>query len=566
MTTPIYLSADFYKLSHREQYPEGTEYVYSTLTPRSNKFAPWSDKIVFFGLQYFIKEYLMKRWNDEFFSQPKEQVVNLYKSFVTNTLGKPHVDTTHLEALHDLGYLPIMIKALPEGTEADIKVPVMTIENTHPDFFWLTNFMETILSTTIWQPITSATLARKYRKILDEYALKTTGSTLGVDYQAHDFSMRGMSSEQSALLSGMGHLTSFVGSDTIPAIFGMNQYYHAPLDATTGTSLPATEHSVMCSYGQTNEFELFKHLATEVYPTGFFSVVSDTWDFWKVVTEYLPALKKEIMSRDGRLVVRPDSGNPVDIVCGTDPNLKIVQVSNKNKIKVPGYCKSKPEPVVYQTKDGKYYEIVDYTVGGTHGRDWDFCLVELTPEDIAVRKGLIESLWDTFGGTVTEQGYKVLDPHIGAIYGDSITLERAKEISQRLYKKGFASTNVVFGVGSFSYQYHTRDTFGFAVKATHVVVNGEERLIFKDPKTDDGTKRSQRGRVVVGKNTLYGAVSNRLTGDQSNNSLIWVDGLTINEQLDLETQNFNLLQPVFKDGKLVKDMTLDQIKQTLSEN
>lgn len=384
-----------------------------------------------------------------------------------------------------------------------MRCPVVTIENTHPSAFWLTNFIETILSTTIWQPITSATLAHEYRKKLDEYVIKTTGSTLGVDYQGHDFSMRGMSSEQSAMSSGMGHITSFKGSDTIPAIFGMNKYYNAPLTADTATSISATEHSVMCSYGQTDEFELFKHLLVNVYPTGLFSAVSDTWDFWKVVTEYLPKLKSEIMNRDGKLVVRPDSGNPVDIVAGTKVN-------------------------------------------GT------------TPEE----KGLIECLWDTFGGTVNEQGYKVLDEHIGAIYGDSITLERAIEISERLMEKGFATTNIVFGIGSYSYQYHTRDTFGFAVKATAATVNGEERMLFKDPKTDDGTKRSQRGRVAVAYSPQPIDITT-LTGDQSNNSLLWVDGLDTASQAKYEKDGWDALQVVFSNGKLTNETTLADIREKL---
>lgn len=511
MTTPIYLAADFYKLSHREQYPKGTTVVYSTLTPRSNKYAPWSDKIVFFGLQYFIKEYLIDRFNKEFFQVPIEEVIETYTSFVKNTLGKQEVDVQHLVDLHKLGYLPLEIKALPEGTLAPMRCPVMTIENTDPSAFWLTNFIETILSTTIWQPITSATLAYQYRNTLDKYAYLTTGSDLGVDFQGHDFSLRGMSSEESGMASGMGHLTSFKGSDTIPAIFGAHKYYNAPLDASTASSIPATEHSVMCSYGQTDEFELFKHLLTEVYPSGLFSAVSDTWDFWKVVTEYLPKLKAEIMARDGKLVIRPDSGDPVDIVAGTKVN-------------------------------------------GT------------TPQE----KGLIECLWDIFGGTVNEQGYKVLDPHIGAIYGDSINLERATEISKRLEEKGFATTNIVFGIGSFSYQYHTRDTFGFAVKATAATVNGEERMLFKDPKTDDGTKRSQRGRVVVGhiadvlaKNPSFDVTS--LTGDQSHNELVWKDGLTATSVHELEDRNWNALRPVFRNGQLIVDEDLDTIRKRIKE-
>ena len=384
----------------------------------------------------------------------------------------------------------------------------MTIENTNPEFFWLTNFLETILSTTIWQPITSATLAYQYRKVLDEYAIKTTGSTEGVQFQGHDFSLRGMSSEQSGMASGMGHLTSFQGTDTIPAIFGAHKYYHAPLDYTTGASISATEHSVMCSYGQADELELFKHLLVDVYPTGLFSVVSDTWDFWKVVTEYLPALKDIIMARDGKLVVRPDSGDPVDIVTGTKQN-------------------------------------------GT------------TPEE----KGLIECLWDTFGGTINEQGYKVLDPHIGAIYGDSINLERATVISERLESKGFATTNIVFGIGSFSYQYHTRDTFGFAVKATAATVNNKERMLFKDPKTDDGTKRSQRGRVVVAckedilaENPDFDFTT--LTGEQAQNDLLWADGLN---EAEARQSTWKALRTVFVDGELFVDESLETIRDRLKK-
>lgn len=175
-------------------------------------------------------------------------------------------------------------------------------------------------------------------------------------------------------------------------------------------------------------------------------------------------------------------------------------------------------------------------------------------------------MWDIFGGTVNEHGYKVLDQHIGAIYGDSINLERATAISERLEAKGFASTNIVFGIGSFSYQYHTRDTFGFAVKATAATVNGEERMLFKDPKTDDGTKRSQRGRIVVARkadvlaeNPDFDFAS--LTGDQTKNDLLWKDGLN-----EAETKNsrWNALQTVFLDGELLVDDSLATIRERIA--
>ena len=487
--TPITLLADFYKLSHRKQYPKGTTKVYSTLTPRSNKYAPYSDEIVWFGLQYFIKEYLIDRFNKDFFSKPKDEVISKYSRLVEFSLGKEYDETKHIEELHDLGYLPIKISTLPEGSLVPMRVPVMTIENTHDDFFWLTNFLETILSTSIWLPTTSATLAYSYRKVLNDYAIKTTGSTSGVEFQGHDFSMRGMSSEQSATVSGAGHLLSFKGTDTIPSILFLEKYYNGNIEKSLiGASIPATEHSVMCSYGQENEKDLLTHLLTEVYPSGLFSAVCDTWDFWKLVSEYLPELKETIMSRDGKLVIRPDSGNPVDIICGT------------------------------------------VLTGGK------------TPEE----KGLIEVLYEIFGGQINELGFKVLDSHIGAIYGDSITLEIAKEICEKLYKKGFATTNVVFGIGSYSYQYATRDTFGFAVKATYAIVNNEERMLFKDPKTDSGIKKSQKGLVVVNKD--------------DNGKFFFEDNFVDNEEYKSKT---NLLETVFINGDLIKETSLDEIRTKL---
>lgn len=491
---PATLLADFYKLSHREQYPENTQLIYSNFTPRSNKYFPVADKVVVFGIQGFIKKYIIDYFNEHFFSRPKQSVISEYKRIVKYTLGIENPDASHLEELHDLGYMPIKIKALKEGTLVPIRVPVLTVENTNSKFFWITNYLETLMSAEIWQPMTSATIAYQYRKLLDEFALKTTGSTDGVAFQGHDFSMRGMSSVESAETSGAGHLLSFNGTDTIPAILYHENYYNADVEKElVGASIPATEHSVMTAYGKTDEFELFKHLLVDVYPNGFFSAVSDTWDFWKVVTEYLPRLKTEIMNRDGRLVIRPDSGDPVKIIIG-DPQANTLEE----------------------------------------------------------RKGLIECLWDTFGGTVTPQGYKVLDGHIGAIYGDSITLERAKAIVKGLEEKGFASTNIVFGIGSYTYQYNTRDTFGFAMKATYAVVDGEERFLLKDPKTDDGTKKSLTGRVVV----VY----------NDDNELIAIDHLDAEAIVSSDVVIDDQLETVFYNGYLVREQSLAEIRKILANN
>ena len=475
------LYTDGYKVDHRRQYPEGTTLVYSNWTPRKSRIEG-VEEVVFFGLQYFIKKYMIEDFNTNFFNQPKDEICKRYSRRINNYLGPNQVGIEHIEALHDLGYLPMVIKALPEGSQVPMRVPMVTMYNTKPEFFWLTNYFETILSTTLWMPCNSATIAKEYRNILDKYAQETSSIPEFVDWQGHDFSMRGMAGLEAALMSAAGHLLSFTGTDTIPSIDFLEDYYNANSDnELVGGSVAATEHSVMCMGTNLGEQETFKRLITEVYPNGIVSIVSDTWDLWKVLTEYLPNLKNEVLSRDGKVVIRPDSGDPVDIICG-NPN------GNSTEEK----------------------------------------------------KGVIELLWDIFGGTTNDKGYKELDSHIGAIYGDSITLDRAAQICERLKKKGFASTNVVLGIGSFTYQYNTRDTFGFAMKATYGEVNGEGREIYKDPITDDGTKKSAKGLIKI---------------EKQNGSYQLID------QVSWEEEQKGELKEIFRDGKLIVDDTLAEIRK-----
>lgn len=443
---------DFYKTGHHFQYPAGTNKVFSNMTARKSRI-PNVDKIVFFGLQYFLKEYLEKQWSENFFNKTKEEVVAKYKRRIETSLGPNAITYEHIEALHSLGYLPIEIMALPEGSLVEIGIPPFVIYNTMYGFGWVTNYLETIMSLIVWGPITSATTAHQYRKLINRYADETVGNRDFVSWQGHDFSMRGMMGLEAACLSGAAHLLSFTGTDTIPAIDFLEEYYGADCEKELiGGSVPASEHSVasLSIINNTDgdkseeameeaEYQFVKRMITETYPTGIVSLVSDTFHFWRVVTKVLPRLKNEIMARNGKVVIRPDSGDPTKIICG-DPNAPI----------------GSPE-----------------------------------------RKGLIECLWDTFGGTLTEKGYKLLDSHIGAIYGDSITLERCEAILEGLKKKKFCASNIVFGIGSYTYSYVTRDTYGLAVKATYGEVNGTARNIFKDPKTDDGTKRSAKGLLAV---------------------------------------------------------------------
>jgi nicotinamide phosphoribosyltransferase len=481
------LLTDGYKTGHHQQYPKGTTLVYSNFTPRSNKYAPKGcDKVVSFGQQMVIQQ-IHEAFQNEFFSKPKDDVCGEMKRELSMYLGTDY-DVSHFEALHDLGYLPIRVKAIEEGTLVPMKVPVLTIYNTHPDFYWITNYLETIISNLLWKPMTSATIAHAYRKVLTKWQEKTDAERgWFIDWQGHDFSMRGMDSVDAVISSGLGHLTSFLGTDSLPTLYGARKYYGET--EFVGGSVNATEHSVMCAGGSDDEVGTFRRLI-ETYPTGILSIVSDTWDLWKVCTEHVVTLKEEILDRDGKLVIRPDSGDPVDILCGTYPGRILLKLEHRNS--------------------------------------W-------TPQE----KGVIELLWDVFGGTINEQGYKVLDPHIGAIYGDSITIDRADEICARLEAKGFASTNVVLGIGSFTYQYNTRDTFGFAMKATYVEVDGVGREIFKDPITDDGTKKSATGLLKV------------------------LSDMTLLDKVSWDIERHGMLQNIYLDGYFINKTTLTKIRNKL---
>ncbi len=444
---------DFYKVGHIRQYPEGTTRVYSNMTPRSDHhFAGLDDydhKYVNFGTQAVCQWLLIDMWNAGFFAQNRDKVIAKYKRRMDKGLGVGTVDPKHIGELHELGYMPLRIKALPEGVRVPMRVPAFTITNTHDKFFWLTNYIETPFSAEWWKPATNATLTGEYHRLMHRYGRLTGVDPAMIDYQAHGFEYRGMSGNMDAAFNAMPHLLYFRGTDTIPGIDAVEYFYGAPEDEMIGVSVPATEHSVMCMGGQDNEIDTFKRLINDIYPNGIVSIVSDTWDFWNVVTVIAQRLKQDIMKRDGKVVFRPDSGKPALIICG-DAN---------------------------------------------------------AVQELPAFRGAIKCLWDIFGGQMLQgrdeargRQFKLLDSHVGAIYGDSITLAIAEAIFKGLYEKGFASINIIDGVGSFSRQYHTRDTLGTAMKATWGVVNGVPRELFKAPKTDNGVKNSARGLLSVHKN------------------------------------------------------------------
>ena len=488
------LKTDSYKLSHKLMYPEGTEGVYSNYTSRGSRLEG-INHTVHFGLQAYIQR--LSDDFDVFFSTPKEEVLEDYRQF-TSTFVSPGFDLEHVAALWDLQYLPLRFSGAPEGYLIPIGVPSLTVENTHPDFFWLTNYIESDLSASIWHASTSATIAWGMRRIVDADAERSSTQEGAADFQLHDFSYRGQANWLAAAESGAGHLLSSLGTDAVVAVPWI-EYYYSGDNGLVAASVPATEHSVMSSNilldaeltPLEGEIAAFRRLL-KLFPEGILSVVSDTFDFWRVLTEVLPALKDEIMARNGKLVIRPDSGDPVKIVCGTVP------------------------------------------------------ATALLPKGSPEQKGAIEVLWDLFGGTVNSKGYMELDSHIGLIYGDSITRDRLREINQRLMSKGFASTNWVAGLGSYTYQYVTRDTFSSAVKATQVTVNGEKIDIFKDPVTASGSKRSATGRL---------AVLNQMDGN-----------LYLVERAAPEQEAQSLLQPVWEDGKFTKYYSFAEARENLKRS
>lgn len=468
---------DGYKLSHKAMLAPGTTRLYGTWIPRSVKHAPKRiTKIVSFG-QQLVWKWLHDEFEENFFfvkereelkkesiklgytdvlSQnafletallPLKQKALQFAKDMSLYLGQPY-NGKHFEELWDLGYLPIRVKSLPEGLETNPNIPHMTFINTVDGFAWLTLYLETVVSALAWKPSTAATIAKLYRRQAEEWVEKTDSANMClVDFMCHDFSARGLD-PMSQYLIGLGHATSFKGSDTLPVIPAARYFYGVKEDEMPIFSVNASEHSVTTTglffyedklrRGELNHeiewYYSFKDLPSEgsvnnpdyltiaeclnvrdwlkIFPKGILSSVDDTMNLWKKITHIYSRLKPEILQREGKLVCRPDSGDPVDIICGKQ---------------------HMQEGTVWKPRNP-------------------------TSED----KGVIELLWNIFGGSINEQGYKVLDPHIGAIYGDSITPERQRQIYERLAAKGFAATNILLGIGSYTYQFNTRDTLGLS--------------------------------------------------------------------------------------------------------
>lgn len=483
-TNPMLL-IDYYKAVHAEMLPQKMTKSVSYFTPRMSRIDRW-DKVVMFGLQGMIKTYLIDYFNRAFFERPFEEVVGEYKRVLDHTLGQNVYGIEKIEKLHRLGYLPIEIMALPEGTRVPVHVPMFGITNTHPEFAWLPQALESLISAESWHPMIAATVGYTYREIVNQYYALTCDDTIERAKALGAFDFRGEECTESAIKAGAGWCMSFLNTATVPVVPYLEQMYGC--DCTkepVAFGSPSTEHAVMCSNFAVDgdEITLLRRLLTEIYPNTSFSVVLDSYDYWHVIDILLPQLKEEILSHNGCMLMRGDSGDCVEVVTKT-----------------------------------------------------------------------VFKLWEEFGGTINSKGYKVLDPHVKAIYGDSITVQRCEQIYRILMENGFACSNVALGVGSFSFQCieengvlkpFTRDTFSSCIKATYCEIDGKPYPIFKDPK-DGGFKKSQKGCCVV---------------FEENGALQYRDGLNWEEAAAAE----NLLQTVFKDGVLVKEQSLQEIRGRLHD-
>lgn len=479
------LLIDFYKAVHAEMLPKDITKSVSYFTPRMSRVKRW-DNVVMFGLQGFIKTYLIDYFNEEFFNKSFDEVIGEYKRIMDATLGEKAYKIDKIEKLHKLGYLPIEIMSLPEGAMVPMHVPMFGITNTHPDFAWLPQSLESFISAESWHPMIAATVGYTYRQIVNEYYEKTCDDNVARARALGAFDFRGEECTESAIKAGAGWCLSFLNTATVPTIPYLEANYNC--DCTkepVAFGSPSTEHSVMCSnYAiDGDEVTLLKRLLTEIYPDTSFSAVLDSYDYWNIIDNVLPQIKEEILAHNGCMLMRGDSGECVEVVTKT-----------------------------------------------------------------------VFKLWDEFGGTINSKGYKVLDPHVKAIYGDSITVQRCEEIYKILEENGFACSNVALGVGSFSMQCieedgilkpFTRDTFSSCIKATYCEIAGKPFPIFKNPK-DGGFKKSQKGCCIVTKNDegIY----------------TYKDEYTWHQACDDKN---NELVTVFKDGKMIKEQSLAQIREVL---
>lgn len=385
-----------------------------------------------------------------------------------------------------------------------MSIPTITIKNTLPDFYWLTNYCETYLSFSIWHMCNAASLSREYYKTSKRWASITGADPFWIEIANHCFAARGHRGFQDSLDSGMAHLLFSVGTDTLHAIDGLEMYYNADSDKELiGISVNAFEHATATqriayyreklgfnNYPLEAEKESIRDICTNLYPTGIVSYVSDSEDYYGVISTIAEDLKDTILSRQPdsnglcKFVFRPDSSpkTPLEVICG-DPE----------------------------------------------------------STDVQEHKGTLQILWDTFGGFVNEKGYKVINPKVGIIYGEAITIELQEKIYQTMEQQGWCVSNLLCGVGSWGFlKNSSRDCYSQALKGTHSIVDGEPISMQKNPKTASNSKKSAKGFIRV---------------EFENNQFVAYDNQTE------EQEQQGCLKEIFRDGKIVFETNLSSIRK-----
>ena len=466
------LLTDSYKINHGDMYPEGTEYVYSYFEARNGAEFPATQ---LFGLQRLLKKYFKGK------VITKKMIKKAKKKLCVHFGGKEFFDDKKwTELLEDHGgKLPIEIRAVAEGAVIPNSNVLFVIVNTDPKYFWLVSHVETLL-THVWFTSTIATKGHVFKKMLNKYAEKTSmvPAEFFVPFLIHDFGFRGTSSLESAESGGLAHLVNFKGTDTLPALWEGQKYYNANLE-TLGFSVVASEHSVATSEG-----EKFDRLL-KFYPNGILSMVADSYNITRFVSEYIRKRRDAIIARYengtaqlNRLVIRPDS-----------PRFK----------------------------------------GDT-------------PQDQVL--WIYQELDDIFGHTVNDKGYKVLHPAVGVLYGDGLADHEIEEIYKTLEENEYSIENCVVGQGGGLLQKVNRDTQRFAFKCSAQCRNGEWHTVQKNPL--DQSKASKAGRMKLVWMTNDAGV---------------MDYSTLTETHPLYHDHQDLLTPIFRNGKMLKEWTFDEIRK-----
>lgn len=473
MSNNICTMSDSYKGTHWPQYPKGTSEVYSYLESRGGKF----DNTLFSGLQIILKKYLVGQVVTE---QKIQSAKKLWDAHigpgVFNEKGWRHILEKHN------GYLPLKIKAVPEGMSVPTSNVLVTVQNTDPEVPWLTNYVETLLLQ-VWYPITVGTLSREIKKVLVKYLKKTTsldseGLKNQVSFMLHDFGYRGSTSIESAGIGGFAHILNFMGTDTIAAIETAQEYYNT--DNILAFSVPASEHSTITSWGESNEVKAFENML-DSYPTGLVACVSDSFDILRACGDYWGGiLRDKIIQRDGRLVIRPDSGDPVETL-----------------------------------------------------------------------RQVFKILYDKFPGGVNDRGFKVLHNNVRVLQGDGVNYESIIEILDMMVEEGFSVENIVFGMGGALLQKVDRDTQNFAFKCSHIVINGKEVDVRKNPIEIDsnGNRKSSFKSSKPGKLKL-------MSKDEQN--VVFVNLFTQEHSQD---EIGDIMNTVFENGVLLKDWTFEEVRE-----